>query len=181
MTTPVPLKQAARSSRTGCPSALNIATYAVELLENNPLFNSGHGAVFTRDGINELEASVMVSSGFAKRGVGVTGLRRVKNPILLARKMLEHGEGDLRGNSDLGWASDNSPGKDLDIPSAQGVRGLFQKSQTCIFAPWAKRFFLRVHILIFPPCPRMCFCFVSYHIRFFSYHLCFFLQFLPTE
>ena len=120
MTTPVPLKQAARSSRTGCPSALNIATYAVELLENNPLFNSGHGAVFTRDGINELEASVMVSSGFAKRGVGVTGLRRVKNPILLARKMLEHGEGDLRGNSDLGWASDNSPGKDLDIPSAQG-------------------------------------------------------------
>ncbi|KAF3014392.1 hypothetical protein E8E14_003236 [Neopestalotiopsis sp. 37M] len=120
MTTPVSLKQAAHSSRTGCPSALNIASYAVELLENNPLFNSGHGAVFTRDGINELEASVMVSSGFAKRGVGVTGLRRVKNPILLARKMLEHGEGDLRGNSDLGWASENSPGKDLDIPSAQG-------------------------------------------------------------
>ncbi|ETS73265.1 hypothetical protein PFICI_14870 [Pestalotiopsis fici W106-1] len=120
MTTPVSLKQEARSSRTGCPSALDIATYAVELLENNPLFNSGHGAVFTRDGINELEASVMVSSGFAKRGVGVTGLRRVKNPILLARKMLEHGEGDLRGKADLGWASRDEAGENLDIPSAQG-------------------------------------------------------------
>ncbi|KAJ4855797.1 asparaginase domain-containing protein [Trichoderma breve] len=77
------------------PSALEIATHAVAQLEDNPLFNSGHGAVFTRDGINELEASVMVSRGFKKRGVGVMGLRRVRNPILLARKMLEHGERDL--------------------------------------------------------------------------------------
>ncbi|KAI1423158.1 L-asparaginase precursor [Xylaria sp. FL1777] len=101
------------------PSALEIATYAVVKLEDEPLFNSGHGAVFTRDGINELEASVMVSRGFAKRGVGVTGLRTVKNPILLARAMLEH------GNTDLGWAADglqeneaNDAG--LDVPSAQG-------------------------------------------------------------
>ncbi|KAI0430754.1 L-asparaginase precursor [Xylaria sp. FL1042] len=105
------------------PSALEIATYAVVKLENEPLFNSGHGAVFTRDGINELEASVMVSRGFAKRGVGVTGLRRIKNPILLARAMLEHGEGDLVGNTDLGWASqdtDADAGAGLNVPSAQG-------------------------------------------------------------
>ncbi|KAK6073746.1 L-asparaginase precursor [Seiridium cupressi] len=100
--------------------ALAVATYAVVLLENNPLFNSGHGAVFTRDGINELEASVMVSNGFAKRGVGVTGLQRVKNPILLARKMLEHGRGDLTGNGELGWEAKIDQGQDLDIPSAQG-------------------------------------------------------------
>ncbi|KAI8945615.1 L-asparaginase precursor [Xylaria longipes] len=99
------------------PSALEIATYAVVKLENDPLFNSGHGAVFTRDGINELEASVMVSRGFAKRGVGVTGLRTVKNPILLARAMLEHGERDLVGNTDLGWAAAQGG---LDVPSAQG-------------------------------------------------------------
>jgi L-asparaginase len=103
------------------PSALEVATYAVVKLENEPLFNSGHGAVFTRDGINELEASVMVSRGFAKRGVGVTGLRRVKNPILLAKSMLEHGEGDLTGNTDLGWsANEAEPNGELNIPSAQG-------------------------------------------------------------
>ncbi|KAI0163483.1 nucleophile aminohydrolase [Pestalotiopsis sp. NC0098] len=120
MTTPSPPKQAVCATTTGYPSALDIATYAVVLLENNPLFNSGHGAVFTRDGINELEASVMVSRGFAKRGVGVTGLRRVRNPILLARKMLEHGEDDLRGLAHLASGTGNGSGENLDIPSAQG-------------------------------------------------------------
>ncbi|KAK5626587.1 hypothetical protein RRF57_002302 [Xylaria bambusicola] len=105
------------------PSALEIATYAVVKLENCPLFNSGHGAVFTRDGINELEASVMVSRGFAKRGVGVTGLRTVKNPILLAKAMLEHGERDLVGNTDLDRTTNHqneAHDADLDVPSAQG-------------------------------------------------------------
>ncbi|KAI1743047.1 L-asparaginase precursor [Xylaria scruposa] len=114
-------KGAASAKGPEYPSALEIATYAVVKLENNPLFNSGHGAVFTRDGINELEASVMVSRGFAKRGVGVTGLRSVKNPILLARAMLEHGERDLTSNTDLGWAAaDEAVTKELDVPSAQG-------------------------------------------------------------
>ncbi|KAK2058295.1 N-terminal nucleophile aminohydrolase [Colletotrichum caudatum] len=63
------------ASTARLPSALDTAAHAVALLEDNPLFNSGHGAVFTRDGINELEASVMVSRGRKKRGVGVTGLR----------------------------------------------------------------------------------------------------------
>ncbi|KAI1374359.1 N-terminal nucleophile aminohydrolase [Hypoxylon crocopeplum] len=111
------------------PSALDVATYAVTQLENNPLFNSGHGAVFTRDGINELEASVMVSRGHAKRGVGVTGLRRIKNPILLAKAMLEHGDQDLSEKADLGLARSSTPiGSDghdvevagLNVPSAQG-------------------------------------------------------------
>ncbi|CAK7211570.1 hypothetical protein SBRCBS47491_001169 [Sporothrix bragantina] len=87
------------------PSALATATFAVVLLEDCPLFNSGHGAVFTRDGINELEASVMVSQGRAKRGVGVMGLRRVRNPIRLARQMLEHGDADLGATSS--WRSQN--------------------------------------------------------------------------
>ena len=84
------------------------------LLENDPLFNSGHGAVFTRDGINELEASVMVSRGFAKRGVGVTGLRHVKSPIQLAREMLKHGDADLLSTG----AVEGPDG--VDVPSAQG-------------------------------------------------------------
>ncbi|KAL2069851.1 hypothetical protein VTL71DRAFT_14530 [Oculimacula yallundae] len=80
-------------------SALDAATFAVTLLENNPLFNSGHGAVFTRDGINELEASIMVSKGKKKRGTGAMGLTRVKNPIKLVREMLLHGEEDLYGEN----------------------------------------------------------------------------------
>lgn len=80
-------------------SALDAATYAVTLLENHELFNSGHGAVFTRDGVNELEASIMVSKGKKKRGVGVMGLQHVKNPIKLAREMLLHGETDLEGGN----------------------------------------------------------------------------------
>jgi L-asparaginase len=80
-------------------NALDTVTFAVEQLENNPLFNSSKGAVFTRDGINELEASIMVSSGKKKRGVGLMGLRHVKNPIKLAREMLVRGEEDLEGGN----------------------------------------------------------------------------------
>ncbi|KAL1591305.1 hypothetical protein WHR41_00008 [Cladosporium halotolerans] len=73
-------------------TALDIATYAVTQLENNPLFNASRGAVFTRAGTIELEASVMVSRGYRKRGVGVMGVTKVKHPILLAREMLMRGE-----------------------------------------------------------------------------------------
>lgn len=113
-------------------SALEVATHAVVQLENHPLFNSGHGAVFTRDGINELEASVMVSRGFKKRGVGVMGLRRVRNPILLARKMLEHGEQDLAAPESSQPSSINASNTSHDtndhqpnVPSAQGHTQLF--------------------------------------------------------
>ncbi|KXH50357.1 asparaginase [Colletotrichum simmondsii] len=112
------------STTSALPTALETATHAVTLLENNPLFNSGHGAVFTRDGINELEASVMVSSGFAKRGVGVTGLRHVRNPILLAKAILEHGDEDLGGNPESSHPSSSSDAVSaaagIDAPSAQG-------------------------------------------------------------
>jgi L-asparaginase len=80
-------------------SALDTVTFAVTQLEDNPLFNSGHGAVFTRDGVNELEASIMVSKGKKKRGVGLMGLQRVKNPIKLAREMLLRGEKDLENGN----------------------------------------------------------------------------------
>ncbi|KUJ12365.1 N-terminal nucleophile aminohydrolase [Mollisia scopiformis] len=80
-------------------SAIDAATFAVSLLEDHDLFNSGHGAVFTRDGVNELEASIMVSKGKKKRGVGVMGLQHVKNPIKFVREMLLHGENDLEGGN----------------------------------------------------------------------------------
>lgn len=96
----------AHSSSCSPTTSLDAVTYAVTLLEDNPLFNSGHGAVFTRDGINELEASIMVSRGKKKRGIGVMGLRHVKNPIKLAREMLLRGETDLEtGSSGYGAQS----------------------------------------------------------------------------
>ncbi|RPA72050.1 N-terminal nucleophile aminohydrolase [Ascobolus immersus RN42] len=81
-------------------TALDVAVHAVKLLEDNPLFNAGKGAVFTTEGKNELEASVMVSGGpgAEKRGVGVAMLKRVKNPIALAAQLLVASEGsDGRG------------------------------------------------------------------------------------
>lgn len=80
-------------------TALDIATHAVSLLENNALFNSGHGAVYTRAGTHELEASVMVSKGYRKRGVGVMKVTRAKNPILLAKEMLVQGEKEDGGGA----------------------------------------------------------------------------------
>ncbi|KAI7207786.1 N-terminal nucleophile aminohydrolase [Hortaea werneckii] len=88
-------------------SALDVAASAVSDLENNPLFNSGHGAVFTTHGTHELEASIMCSDPvrYRKRGVGVMKVRRVRNPILLAKEMLERGNaedgGDARGHVQL--------------------------------------------------------------------------------
>ncbi|KAF5854116.1 hypothetical protein GGP41_006937 [Bipolaris sorokiniana] len=61
---------AARKLAAPGATALDVATYAVALLEEDPLYNSARGAVFTRGGKNELEASVMVSDGYKKRGVG---------------------------------------------------------------------------------------------------------------
>jgi L-asparaginase / beta-aspartyl-peptidase len=65
-------------------------TRAVVLLEDNPLFNAGHGAVFTFDGHNELDASIM--DGATRMAGAVCGLTHIKNPIELARAVMEHSE-----------------------------------------------------------------------------------------
>lgn len=69
-------------------SAMDAVSAAVMELENDPHFNAGHGAVFTYKGINELDASVMDGK---TRGAGaVTGARYTRNPVLLARAVMEH-------------------------------------------------------------------------------------------
>jgi beta-aspartyl-peptidase (threonine type) len=60
---------------------------AVTRLEDSPHFNAGKGAVFTSDGRNELDASIMLGSG--QRAGAVAGLTRVKNPILLAEAVMQ--------------------------------------------------------------------------------------------
>jgi beta-aspartyl-peptidase (threonine type) len=68
-------------------SSLDAVIAAVCTLEDNPLFNAGRGAVLNRDGIAELDASVM--DGGTLGAGAVTGLKHVKNPIALARLVMD--------------------------------------------------------------------------------------------
>ena len=68
--------------------ALDAVTAAITVLEDDPLFNAGKGAVFTHDGKNELDASIM--DGATLRAGAVANVHHVKNPILLARAVMEH-------------------------------------------------------------------------------------------
>ena len=68
--------------------AMDAVTAAITVLENDPTFNAGRGAVFTHGGKNELDASLM--DGATLRAGAVAGVHTVKNPILLARAVMEH-------------------------------------------------------------------------------------------
>jgi beta-aspartyl-peptidase (threonine type) len=68
-------------------SSLDAVTRAVVMLEDSPHFNAGKGAVFNADGINELDASIM--EGHTRRAGAVAGLHRIRNPITLARAVME--------------------------------------------------------------------------------------------
>lgn len=71
-------------------SALDAVEMTVRSLENNLLFNAGKGAVFTSEGTHELDAAIMDGSTMAAGAV--TGLTTVKNPIILARKIMTDSE-----------------------------------------------------------------------------------------
>jgi beta-aspartyl-peptidase (threonine type) len=71
-------------------SSLDAVTRAVVLLEDNPLFNAGRGSVFTLDGRNELDASIM--DGQTLKAGAVCGVTRIRNPIELARAVMEKSE-----------------------------------------------------------------------------------------
>jgi len=68
-------------------SSLDAVTEAVRLLEDDPQFNAGRGAVLTHDGKAELDASIMDGAG--PRAGAVAGIRHVKNPIGLARLVMD--------------------------------------------------------------------------------------------
>ena len=68
-------------------SSLDAVEAAVRILEDSPLFNAGRGAVFTIDGANELDAAVMC--GESLNAGAVAGITTIKNPVTLARKVME--------------------------------------------------------------------------------------------
>src|SRR5882672_4567560 len=74
----------------GGATSLDAVTQAVMLLEDNPLFNAGLGSVFTFDGHNELDAAIM--DGSTLKAGAVCGVTHIRNPIQLARTVMEHSE-----------------------------------------------------------------------------------------
>lgn len=69
-------------------SAVDVVQKVINYLENNPKFNAGKGAVFTHEGTHELDAAIMV--GNTRNAGAVTGVTTVKNPINLARMVMEN-------------------------------------------------------------------------------------------
>jgi L-asparaginase / beta-aspartyl-peptidase len=73
----------------GGGDALDAVCASVAVLENDPLFNAGRGAALTATGQAELDASVMTGSGLAG---AVAAARYARNPVRLARAVMEHTE-----------------------------------------------------------------------------------------
>jgi beta-aspartyl-peptidase (threonine type) len=71
----------------GSGSSLDAVTTAVRILEDDPLFNAGRGAALTRGGAAELDAAIM--DGRQQRAGAVACVRHVRNPIELARRVME--------------------------------------------------------------------------------------------
>jgi len=72
--------------KKGGPS-LDAVEAAIRIMEDSPLFNAGKGAVFTNAGTNELDASIM--DGKTLKAGAVASLKHIKNPISLARLVME--------------------------------------------------------------------------------------------
>lgn len=68
-------------------AALDAVTAAIVVLEDSPNFNAGKGAVFNAEGVNELDSAVM--DGHRQRAGAVAGVHRIRNPVLLARAVME--------------------------------------------------------------------------------------------
>ena len=69
-------------------SALDAAQAAVVVLEESPRFNAGKGSVYNAEGRHELDASVM--EGHTRRAGAVAGVETIRNPVKLARAVMEH-------------------------------------------------------------------------------------------
>src|SRR6266545_7957163 len=80
------LEAGSRVLAAGGPS-IDAVVAAVTFMEDSPLFNAGRGAAFTAEGRNELDAAIM--DGATLRAGAVTLVTRVKNPVKLAKLVME--------------------------------------------------------------------------------------------
>ena len=79
--------KAGHAKLQGGASSVDAVAAAITVLEDAPQFNAGRGAVFTHDGRNELDTSIM--DGATGKAGAAAGLHRVKNPITLARAIMD--------------------------------------------------------------------------------------------
>jgi beta-aspartyl-peptidase (threonine type) len=93
-------------------TAIDAVTAATVSLENCVLFNAGRGSVFTATGRHEMDASIMNGSNL--EAGAITGINGVKNPILLAKEIMEHsphllffGEGAMAFAKERGLVFEN--------------------------------------------------------------------------
>lgn len=84
----------------GGGSAVDAVVAAISEMENNPIFNAGRGSVFTKKGLNEMDASIM--DGRDLSAGAVAGVRNIKNPIVLAREVMLHSGHVLLSNQGAG-------------------------------------------------------------------------------
>ncbi len=69
-------------------TAVNAIKAAIVILEDNVLFNAGRGAVFTKKGVQEMDAAIMDGSDLSAGAVA--GVRNVRNPIMLATEVMRN-------------------------------------------------------------------------------------------
>ena len=86
-------------------SAVFAAEVAVRVLEDDPVFNAGFGSVLTSDGTVEMDAAMMEGSGLTLGAVA--GVRRVRNPVSVARLMLPARPVLLAGDGAERFATDH--------------------------------------------------------------------------
>lgn len=86
-------------------TALETVTYAVELLENDALFNAGIGSQIQSDGKIRMSASLM--DGTNLKFSGVINIEEVKNPIRVAEKLMDYDDRVLGGNGATDFARKN--------------------------------------------------------------------------
>lgn len=68
--------------------AVEAVEAAIIVMEDSPLFNAGRGSVFTHEGKNEMDASIM--DGLTMNAGAVAGVRQIKNPVTAARSVMEN-------------------------------------------------------------------------------------------
>ena len=129
-------------------SSLDAVTAAITLLEDDPKFNAGRGAVFTWDGTNDLDASIMDGNG--RRAGAVAGVHVVRHPILLARAVMEDGRHvmlsgagaeEFASQHDLeivspGWFATDQRREQLERLKAKNLRRWTSSSSMAPSARW---------------------------------------------